>query len=86
MNTKELILLVALLAMVGTMIGVAVAVKSERCDGCGDEENKNYGNPKTDAERARTHFRINEEDWYMLDDYERDKYIDMLPKRGIRLL
>jgi hypothetical protein len=37
MNTKELILLVALLAMVGTMIGVAVAVKSERCDGCGDE-------------------------------------------------
>jgi len=30
MNTKELILLVALLAMVGTMIGVAVAAKSER--------------------------------------------------------
>lgn len=38
--------------------------------------------PRTDAERAKAHFNISDEDWEKLTDAEKQEYIDKLPPRG----
>lgn len=51
-----------------------------------EEENKEQiprkGQPKTDEERAMTHFGISKEDWEKLSEEEKQEYIDKLPPRG----
>jgi len=43
-----------------------------------DEEPK----PRSDAERAKAHFNISDEEWDKLSDEEKQAYIDKLPERG----
>ena len=38
--------------------------------------------PRTDAERAKAHFNISDEEWDKLSDKEKQAYIDKLPPRG----
>ena len=40
--------------------------------------------PKTDAERAKTHFEISDEDWNKLSNKERQGYISKLPPVGTK--
>ena len=42
------------------------------------------GEPKTDAERAKTHFKISDEEWGKLPPEKRKEYIGKLPPRGQR--
>ena len=46
------------------------------CPTCGDES------PRTEAERAMSHFDLTEEEWEALSEEEKQEYIDKLPKRG----
>jgi len=43
---------------------------------------RKLGVPRTDAERAQSHFGISVEDWKKLDKVKQDEYITKLPKRG----
>lgn len=45
-------------------------------------ESKAAGKPKTDAERAKAHFKISDEKWDKLSDEEKQAYIKKLPPRG----
>jgi len=38
--------------------------------------------PRTDAERAKAHFNLSDEEWDKLTDEEKQAYIDKLPERG----
>jgi len=38
--------------------------------------------PRSDAERAKAHFHISDDDWAALSDEEKQAYIDQLPPRG----
>lgn len=38
--------------------------------------------PRSDAERAKAHFNISDEEWNKLSDEEKQAYIDKLPERG----
>lgn len=40
------------------------------------------GEPKSDEERAKTHFIISDEDWNKLSGEQKQAYIDKLPERG----
>ena len=45
---------------------------------------REQGTPKTDEERARSHFNISEEDWAKLSDEEKQAYIAKLPPAGTK--
>ena len=46
------------------------------CPTCGEDA------PRSEAERAMSHFNISEEDWGKLSDEEKQAYINKLPERG----
>jgi len=48
------------------------------------ETNKDEGDagPRTEAERAKAHFNLSDEDWGALSDEEKQEYVDKLPKKG----
>ena len=46
------------------------------CPHCGGDE------PRSEAERAMSHFKLTEEEWGKLSDEEKQEYIDKLPPRG----
>ena len=45
-------------------------------------EKQRFGEPKTEEERARTHFNISEEEWSRMGEDEKRRYIERLPPRG----
>ena len=45
---------------------------------------KDEGTPRTDAERAKVHFDISDEEWNKLSDEKKQEYINKLPSRGAR--
>lgn len=47
-----------------------------------DDIEEDAGAPKTEAERAMTHFNISEEKWSNLSEEEKQEYISKLPPRG----
>jgi len=49
------------------------------------EKQRRFGEPKTEEERARTHFNISEEEWSRMSEDEKRRYIEMLPPRGARI-
>jgi len=49
----------------------------EKCVAISPEEQA-----RSDAERAKAHFNISDEDWNKLSDEEKQAYIDKLPERG----
>lgn len=50
-----------------------------------EEEMEKEGRPKTDAERAKAHFNISDEEWEELPPEKRREYIEKLPDRGQRV-
>ena len=47
-----------------------------------EEEYQGNATPRTEAERAKAHFNISEEEWEALTEEEKQEYIDKLPPRG----
>lgn len=43
-----------------------------------------FGQPKTDVERAKSHFKISDEQWNALTDAQKQEYISKLPPVGTR--
>lgn len=47
-----------------------------------EEEVKEDVGPRTEAERAKAHFNLSDEEWEALSEEEKQAYIDKLPERG----
>ena len=57
-------------------------IKGEECK---KEEERHYGKPRTDEERAMRHFGLTEEEWNELTEDEKNELISQLPSRGTGL-
>ncbi|GAG89291.1 unnamed protein product, partial [marine sediment metagenome] len=66
-------------------IGMCVAkciIRGNSLESCREKCKTQSDQPRTEAERAKTHFNISDEDWEALTEEEKQAYIAKLPERG----